>query len=144
MSILSDLQDQMKNAMKAHDQARLDALRLMVSSIKYAMVDAPEMGDEQVVEVLKKEAKKRREAIEAYKASGRSEQAEQEQYELNLIEEYLPKMMSEEEVRIKVSEALGSAKPENFGMAMNVSMKAVAGMSEGAVVSKIVKELFGK
>lgn len=144
MSLLVTLQDEMKTAMKAHDQARLNALRLMVSSIKYAIVDNPEMGDEQIIEVLKKEAKKRREAIEAYKTGGRPEQAEQEQYELTLIEAYLPKMMSEDDVRAKVKEALESAKPENFGMAMNAAMKAIGKEAEGGTVSKIVKELFSK
>lgn len=144
MTILTTLQDEMKNAMKLRDQARLDALRLMVSSIKYAQVDSPNITDEQIVAVLQKEAKKRREAIEAYKAAGRTELQVKEEYELKLIEDYLPKMMSEDEVRDKVQAALESAKPENFGMAMNMAMKAVAGQSNGAVVSKIVKELFGK
>jgi len=144
MTLLNELQDQMKVAMKAHDQARLDALRLMVSAIRYVEVDTPNLTDEQIFEVLKKEAKKRRESIVAYKENGRDEQAKQEEYELGLIEEYLPKMMGEDEVRTKVKEALEAAKPQNFGMAMNVSMKAVGGMSDGATVSKVVKELFGK
>lgn len=144
MTLLNVLQDEMKLAMKAHDQARLDALRLMVSSIKYAQVDIPNISDEQIVEVLKKEAKKRREAIVAYKDAQRLELAEKEQYELSLIEEYLPKMMSEDEVRNLVKKALEDAKPDNFGMAMNVSMKAVGKGADGATVSKIVKELFGK
>lgn len=142
MSILSDLQDQMKLAMKAHDQARLDALRLMVSAIKYAQVDNPEMGDEQVLAVLTKEAKKRREAILAFKEAGRDEQAKQEEYELGLIEEYLPKMMNEEEVRSLVKKALEESKPANFGMAMNSAMKAVGSGADGGTVAKIVKELF--
>ncbi len=142
MTILVTLQDEMKMAMKARDQVRLDALRLMVSAIKYAQVDSPNITDEQIVVVLQKEAKKRREAIEAYKAGGRDELAQKEQYELSLIEEYLPKTMPEDEVRAKVKSALESAKPENFGMAMNAAMQAVAGQSNGAVVSKIVKELF--
>ena len=144
MSILIDLQEQMKIAMKARDQSRLDAIRLMVSSIKYAQVDLPDITDEQIVEVLKKEAKKRRESIEAYKGAGRTELAEKEQYELTLIEEYLPKMMSEDAVRSIVKEALEAAKPENFGMAMNAAMKAVGKGAEGAVVAKMVKELFQK
>lgn len=144
MSILTDLQDQMKTAMKSHDQTRLDALRLMVSAIKYVIVDKPDLDDKGIIEVLTKEAKKRREAIVAYKAAGRTEQAAQEEYELHLIEEYLPKTMPEDEVRTKVKEALESAKPENFGMAMNVAMKAVSGQSDGATVSKIVKEFFVK
>lgn len=144
MSILTDLQDQMKTAMKAHDQARLDAVRLMVSAIKYVIVDNPELDDAGMVNVLIKEAKKRRESILAYKQAGRDEQAAQEEYELRLIEEYLPKTMAEEEVRALVAQALETAKPENFGMAMNVAMKAVKGQSDGATVSKIVKELFAK
>ena len=142
MTLLNDLQEEMKTAMKAHDQSRLDALRLMVSAIRYVEVDTPNLNNEQIVEVLRKEAKKRRESIVAYKAAGRSEQAQQEEYELGLIEEYLPKMMSEEEVRAKVGEAIELAKPANFGMAMNAAMKAVGGQSDGATVSKMVKELF--
>lgn len=145
MSLLSELQEQMKVAMKAHDQARLDALRLMVSAIKYAQVDNPEMGDEQMLVVLAKEAKKRREAILAYKEAGRAEQAQQEQYELNLIEEYLPTVMSEDEVRelLKAnSEQLTAV--ADFGTAMKIAMKAVGSGADGATVARIVKELFSK
>lgn len=141
MSILSDLQDQMKLAMKSRDQKRLDALRLMISAIKYVQVDNPELDDAGMLSVLSKEAKKRKESIVAYKASGREAQAEQEQYELTLIEDYLPKMLGEEAVRELVQTAFSTAKPENFGMAMNMAMKAVGGQSDGATVSKIVKEL---
>lgn len=142
MTLLSTLQDEMKAAMRSRDQARLDALRLLVSAIRYVEVDSPNLSDEQIIGVLQKEAKKRQEAIEAYQSAGRDEQAAKERYELSLIESYLPKMMSEDEVRTKVKEALDLAKPDNFGMAMNVAMKAVEGQSNGAVVSKIVKELF--
>lgn len=144
MSILTDLQDQMKMAMRSRDQARLDALRLMVSAIKYVQVDKPELDDAGMVQVLTKEAKKRRESIIAYKDAGRADQAAQEEYELKLIEEYLPKMMSEEEVRAKVKEVLETAKPDNFGMAMNAAMKAVGKEAEGSTVARIVKELFSK
>lgn len=149
MSILTSLQDEMKVAMKGRNQARLDALRLIISAIRYVELDLPAqagtpktLSDEQIVGVLTKEAKKRREAIEAYKAVGRSEQMEKEQYELALIETYLPKMMSEDEVRAKVTEAFGSAKPDSFGEAMGVAMKAVGGQSEGSMVARIVKEFF--
>lgn len=145
MSLLTSLQDEMKFAMKARDQARLDALRLMVSSIKYAIVDNPEMGDEQVIEVLKKEAKKRREAIEAYKMGGRTEQAEREQYELTLIETYIPKGMSEDEVKAKVMRMMNDElRMMNFGEVMKRVMKEMKGQTEGGIVSKIVQELFVK
>jgi uncharacterized protein YqeY len=142
MGILQTLQDEMKIAMKARDQARLDALRLIVSSLKYAEVDTPNMSDEQIVVVLQKEAKKRREAAQAYSEAGRTEAAEKEQYELHLIEAYLPKMLSEDDVRAKVAEVLASKSFDNFGAAMSASMGAPKGQADGGVVSRIVKELF--
>lgn len=144
MTILMTLQDEMKVAMRARDQARLDAIRLMISAIKYAEVDTPNMGDDQIVSVLSKEAKKRREAIEAYTAAGRNEAADKEKFELSIIEAYLPTMMSEDEVRQKVKSVMEATKYDNFGMAMGAAMKAVGKGAEGAMVSKIVKEFFGK
>jgi uncharacterized protein YqeY len=144
MTLLDTLQDEMKSAMKSRDQARLDALRFIVSAIRYFQVDNPNLTDEQITEVLKKEAKKRRESIVAYKAAGRDELLAKEEYELGIIEEYLPKMMSEDEVRAKVKEALESAKPDNFGLAMDAAMKAVGKEAEGSMVARIVKETFGK
>jgi uncharacterized protein YqeY len=144
MTLLDTLQDEMKSAMKSRDQARLDALRFIVSAVRYFQVDNPNLTDEQITEVLKKEAKKRRESIVAYKAAGRDELLAKEEYELGIIEEYLPKMMSEDEVRAKVKEALEVAKPDNFGLAMNAAMKAIGKEAEGSMVARIVKETFGK
>lgn len=143
MTILSSLQDEMKVAMKAHDQARLDALRLMVSALKYAQVDDPEIADPGMVEVLKKEAKKRRESIIAYHAGNREELAKKEEYELSLIEQYLPAVMSEDEVRKLVGGILQSVDSNaSFGEVMQVAMKELKGQADGGMVAKIVKELF--
>jgi hypothetical protein len=142
MSLLTDLQDEMKAAMKAHDQRRLDALRLMVSAIRYVQIDTPDMTDEQMVNVLVKEGKKRNEAIEAYRNAGRTEQEEQEKYELSVIEGYLPKMMGEEELRVKVSEVMAANKFESFGAAMNAVMKTVGKSADGAMVAKLVREMY--
>ncbi len=142
MGLLQTLQDEMKTAMKARDQARLDALRFIVSAVRYVEVDSPNMSDEQIVAVLTKEAKKRRESIIAYEAAGRAEAAEKEKYELGIIEAYLPKMMSEADVRTKVEEVLSANTYANFGMAMNAVMAALKGQADGGVVARIVKELF--
>lgn len=144
MSLLITLQDEMKIAMKARDQLRLDALRLMISAIRYVEVDSPNLSDEQIIEVLKKEAKKRREAILAYKGARRDELAQKEQYELTLIESYLPKMMGESEVRTRAKELLSGRAIDNMGLAIGMVMKELKGQAEGGVVSKIVKELFAK
>lgn len=140
----------MKAAMKAHDQARLDALRLMVSAIRYTQIDlprgkagTPEMTDEQMTNVLVKEAKKRNEAIEAYHNAGRTEQEEKERYELSVIEAYLPKMMSEDELRNKVLSVKEQVLSQgNFGAAMKFVMGEVKGQADGAMVAKIVKEIY--
>lgn len=133
----------MKAAMKAHDQARLDALRLMVSAIRYTQIDNPEMTDEQMVSVLVKEAKKRNEAIEAYHKAGRTEQEAKEKYELSVIEAYLPKMMSEDELRNKVLSVKDKVLSQgNFGAAMQFVMKELKGQADGAMVAKIVKEIY--
>jgi len=128
-------------AMRSRDQARLDALRLMVSAIKYVQVDKPELDDAGVIQVLTKEAKKRREAILAFKEAGRADQAAQEEYELKLIEEYLPKMMSEDEVRVVVNTILKDVANISMGEAMKMVQVELKGKADGGTVSKIVKEL---
>lgn len=128
-------------AMRSRDQARLDALRLMVSAIKYVQVDTPELDDAGVIQVLTKEAKKRREAILAFKEAGRADQAAQEEYELKLIEEYLPKMMSEDEVRVVVNTILKDVANISMGEAMKMVQVELKGKADGGTVSKIVKEL---
>ena len=144
MGILNTLQDEMKSAMKARDQARLDALRFLISAIKYAGIDQGEMTDDKVVAVLTKEAKKRRESIVAYDNAGRTELAEKEKYELSLIESYLPKMMSEEEVRSQLTAINTQLTGKNMGEAMKIAMQAVGGKAEGGAVAKVVKELLGQ
>lgn len=145
MTLLDTLQDEMKSAMKSRDQARLDALRFIVSAIRYVQVDSPNLSDEQIREVLKKEAKKRRESIVAYKTAGRDDLLAKEEFELGIIEAYLPSMMSEDEVRTKVREILNNNQEmANIGLAMKMVMGELKGQAEGGMVSKIVKELFAK
>lgn len=144
MGILLTLQDEMKNAMKARDQARLDAIRLMISAIKYSEVDSPNQSDEQIVAVLQKEAKKRREAIEAYTKAGRTGAAEKEQFELKLIEKYLPERLGEDQIRAKAQEVLGGGQYDNFGLAMGAVMKVMKGQADAGLVAKIVKELLSQ
>lgn len=147
MSVLTALTDEMKNAMRARDQVRLDAIRMLISAIKYAMVDLraqagkPDLDEAGMMAVLSKEAKKRREAIEAYRAAGRSESAEKEQFELTLIEGYLPKMMSEEEVRGKLEAIKEQMVGMNMGEAMKKAREVVGAGAEGGMVAKVVKEL---
>ncbi len=141
MSILTNLQDEMKTALKAQDSRRLSAIRMLISAIKYVQVDKPDLDDAGMLAVLSKEAKKRREAIEAYTAAGRTEQAAGEQYELTLIEGYLPKQLTTEEIRAKLEAIRDQLAGKNMGEAMKVAMAALKGQAEGGVVSGIVREL---
>ena len=141
MSILTNLQDEMKTALKAQDSRRLSAIRMLISAIKYVQVDKPDLDDAGMLAVLSKEAKKRREAIEAYTAAGRTEQAAGEQYELTLIEGYLPKQLTTEEIRAKLEAIRDQLAGKNMGEAMKVAMAELKGQAEGGVVSGIVREL---
>lgn len=143
MSILTNLQDEMKTALKAQDSRRLSAIRMLISAIKYVQVDKPDLDDAGMLAVLSKEAKKRREAIEAYTAAGRTEQAAGEQYELTLIEGYLPKQLTTEEIRAKLEAIRDQLVGKNMGEAMKVAMAELKGQAEGGVVSGIVRELLG-
>ncbi len=142
MSVLDTLQADMKTAMKAGDAKRLSAIRMLISAVRYVTIDKPDMTDADMLDVLRREAKKRRESVQAYTDAGRTEQAEAEQFELALIESYLPAQMDERVVRTKVQEVLGATHYDNFGLAMQAVMKELKGKADGGLVSRIVKELY--
>lgn len=143
MSLYEDISGEMKAAMKAGDRSRLSTFRMIVSAINYESIDnGGDKSDELTLRVLRKEAKKRREAIEAYRKGSREEQARSEEAELVVIESYLPQMMTEEEVRGRV-EGIIRGQDMDFGMAMRKSMAEIAGCADGKVVSRIVRELLG-
>ncbi len=142
MSLLTQLTDEMKTAMKSGDKKRLSIMRMLISAIRYAKIDNPEMDKDGEIKVLQKEAKKRRESIEAYKQAGRDEQRIIEEEELKVIEEYLPVMMGEDEVRKVVERIVKEGDFANFGMVMNGVMKELKGKADGGMVSKMVKEVY--
>lgn len=144
MSILQKLTDEMKVAMKARDSARLSAVRMLISALKYALVDKPEMTEADEVAILTKEAKKRRESVLAYRSGGREELAKTEEFELSVIEQYLPKMMSEDEVKVKLSEISGDWVGRNMGEVMKLALAELSGKADPGVVAKVVKELLSK
>lgn len=140
MSRLDELTEEMKKSLKAGDSRRLSVVRLLISAIKYAQVDKADLGDAEMVEVLQREAKKRRESIAAYEGAGKSERAAEEAYELSVIQEYLPTMMSEEEIAAQVKAILGEQVYPNPGIAIGKVMASLKGKAEGQVVSRLVLE----
>jgi uncharacterized protein len=141
------LQNALKDAMKNKDKERRDVLRLVQSAVKQVEVDErKELSDDEVLTILQKEAKKRRESIVELEGAGRSESAENEKYELSVIEEFLPKQLTEDELRPIVQDAItevGATSMKEMGQIMKVVMPKVEGRTDGRQVNKIVKELLG-
>lgn len=143
-TILADL----KQAMKDRDEATLRVLRsikakLLEKEISERSGGEATLSDDQVIEVLMKAAKQRRESIDQFESGGREDLVAVEERELEIIESYLPEMLSEEEVREiareKIDE-LGAEDPSDMGRVMGVMMQELKGKAEGATVSRVVKE----
>lgn len=118
-------------------------LKLILSELSYAQVDYKqgELPDEEVVRVLRKEAKKRNDAIEIYEKVKETARAEQEKYELSIIEKYLPKMMAEADVEVEVAK-IAKETGLTGGKLMGAVMGKLKGKADGAVINKIVMAKF--
>ncbi len=128
-------------ALKARETKRADALRGLEASLKQVEVDTrKELSDDDVIKILRSEAKKREESIELYKRGNRQDLADKEQYELDLIHTYLPAQMPREEIEKLVDQAKAELGDEaNFGQIMQKTMAMVAGKAEGKLVSEVVR-----
>lgn len=147
MSLQKKIEAEMKLAMKAKDKVRLQALRAVKSQILLAKSEKSgdeELSQEREVQILMKAVKQRKDSLEIYQKEGREELAATEKAEIEVIEEFLPKMLSEDEVRTEVKAILteiGADSPKDMGKAMGVVMKKLAGKAENKTISSVVKEL---
>jgi len=133
----------LKSAMKAKDQIKVLTLRLLIAAFENARIEkGRDLQEEDGVKILSSAGKKRKESIEAYEKAGRKELADKEKQELQIIEEYLPKQMSKEEVLqfIKELKEWKSVKGD-FGQAMKLVMGKLRGKADGKLVSEVVQEL---
>lgn len=134
-------------AMKSKDAVRLSTVRSIKSAIllaKTAEGASKELTDADIIKLIRKLAKQRRESAEQYVAAGRNELAENELAEAAVLDTYLPKMLSEEEVEAKLKEIiteLGASAPSDMGKVMGVATKRLAGLAEGRTISTLVKKL---
>jgi uncharacterized protein YqeY len=132
-------------AQKAKEAFRLETLRLLMSQVKNRAIEKRGSGspdsltDAEVVEVLHREAKKRREAIEVYARGGRADLAKKEEQELAIVTEYLPAQMSRDEVAAAVK-AIAAKNPGGFTALMKATMAELKGRADGKLVSEVVKE----
>lgn len=144
MSLTEQLQSDMKAAMRGGDTERRDTLRMAMAAVQNAAKDkrAP-LSDEETIEVLTREVKKRRESIAAYESAGRSDLAAREQAEVDILTPYLPEQLSEEEVQALVRQAVastGATSTRDMGRVMSQLMPNVKGRADGKLVSRLVNQ----
>ncbi|WP_448517704.1 GatB/YqeY domain-containing protein [Pseudothermotoga sp.] len=145
MDLKAKLNQDLKEALKAKDEVKLRTVRMLLAAIKNFEVE--KMGpatDEEIFQIMSKEIKKRQEAIEMYEKGGRQDLAQAEKQEIEVIQSYMPKQLSEEEIREiarKVISEMNLKSPKDVGTAMKAIMPQVKGRADGKLVNKIVSEL---
>jgi uncharacterized protein YqeY len=131
--------------MRARDEVRSGTIRMVLTAIKNEEVagkEARELSDAEVITVLSREAKKRREAAEAYEQAGAADRAANEKAEGSIIAEYLPAQLSEQEIKDLIAAAIaetGASGPQQMGLVMKSIQPKIAGKADGGVVSSLVK-----
>ena len=149
-TLKSKLQEDLNTAIKERNELRSSTLRLTLAAItkeEVAGKEKRELSDDEVLKVITKEAKKRREAADAFAQGGRAESAEREKAEGEVLAEYLPRQLSDEELDEIVAQAVGEARaagaegPRAMGAVMKIVNPKVAGLAEGGRVAAVVKKL---
>ena len=144
MSLIARLEDELKQAMVARDEPRRDALRLILSSLRSAEKELQRpLHDDEELQVLQRERKRRIEAAEAFRTGGREEQAAAEERELDVLEEFMPEPLSEDEIDEIVDDVIaevGATSMADLGRVMADVMPQIAGRADGSQVSQIVRE----
>lgn len=148
MPLKSDLTSAMKEAMRAKKKARLGAIRLMLSEIKRVEVDERiSVNDQRVLSILDKMVKQRRDSINQYQSAGRQELADIEISEINIIKEFLPTSLTNEEIHTMVSSAItesGAESMKDMGKVMNIIRPKIQGRADAGLVSSLVKNELNK
>jgi uncharacterized protein YqeY len=143
MSLKQQITDDMKVAMRAKDSARLSAIRLLLAAIKQREVDERiELCDADVVAIIEKMNKQRRDSISQYEAAGRQELADVEKFEMGVLAAYMPQQLGEDEIIVAVTEAIasvGAAGPQDMGKVMGVLKARLAGQADMSRVSALIK-----
>jgi uncharacterized protein len=144
VSRIETIEDEIKEAMKARDAERRDALRLIVNALKNSEKELQRpLSDDEELQVLQRERKRRVEAADAFRAGGREEQAAAEERELAILEEFMPAPLGEDEIEEIVDDVIaevGATSMADLGRVMADVMPQIAGRADGSVVSQLVRE----
>ncbi|WP_207696078.1 glutamyl-tRNA(Gln) amidotransferase subunit E [Enterococcus sp. DIV0212c] len=145
MSLLTTLNDDIKTAMKSKDKDTLSVLRMLKAAIQNEQIKAGrDLDGEEELTVLSREMKQRRDSLSEFEKAGRDDLADKVKIEITIVEKYMPKQLSEEEIRQIVQTAIdqtGATSPKEFGKVMGAVMPNVKGKADGNQVNAIVKEL---
>jgi uncharacterized protein YqeY len=144
MTLIAEIEGDLTDAMRAGETERRDALRLILAALRSAEKELQRpLKEDEELQVLQRERKRRVEAAEAFRAGGREEQAAKEDRELEILEEFMPKQLSDDELEEIVDDVIaevGATGVRDFGRVMADVMPQVAGRADGAVVSQLVRE----
>jgi uncharacterized protein YqeY len=144
MTRIATIEEEIKEAMRSRDAERRDALRLIVNALKSSEKELQRpLSEDEELQVLQRERKRRVEAAEAFRAGGREEQAEAEERELAILEEFMPEPLGEDELEEIVDDVIaevGATSMADLGRVMADVMPQIAGRADGSVVSQIVRE----
>ena len=144
MTLSVRIEGELKEARLARDEARRDALALVLNALRGAEKELQRgLSDDEALQVLQRERKKRVEAIDAFEAAGRDEQADKEEFELDVLEEFMPEPLSEDELEEIIDDVIaevGATSLRDLGRVMADVMPQVSGRTDGSVVSQLVRE----
>jgi uncharacterized protein len=144
VSLIARIEDELKQARLARDTERRDALSLILASLRSAEKELQRpLSDDEELQVLQRERKRRLEAAEAYEQAGREEQAEAEEFELDVLEEFMPEPLDEDELEEIVDDVIaevGATSLRDLGRVMADVMPQVSGRADGSTVSQLVRE----
>jgi uncharacterized protein YqeY len=143
MSLKQQITEDMKTAMRAKETARLGAIRLLLAAMKQREVDERiELTDADVVSIIEKMLKQRRDSISQYKAANRQDLVDVEEFEVTVLQTYMPQQLSEAEISAAIAEAIaatGAAGPQDMGKVMGVVKPKLAGRADMGKVSGLIK-----
>ncbi|MGH3045194.1 MAG: GatB/YqeY domain-containing protein [Gaiellaceae bacterium] len=144
MSLIAEIEGEIKDAIRSREQLRADTLRLTLASLRAAEKELGRpLKEDEELQVLQRERKRRAEAAEAFRSAGRDEQAATEEEELEIIEEFMPEALGEDELEQIVDDAIaetGATSLRDLGRVMADVMPQVAGRADGSAVSQLVRE----
>ena len=141
MITIERLKEDLHTYMKARDMISLNTVRAILNEINIREMKNVKINEEEIIKVLRSEAKKRKEAIETFEKADRTDLIEKESKELKIIESYLPEEISDEELIVKIKEIISKTEDKSFGSVMKSSIVALKGAADGKRISAILKQI---